>query len=321
MAKKPKRIDVTKISLEEWLDLLSNLPGDESFFSYEFPTNNHREEYISTIQNRTDKEIKKLIKNFLISSGSLGIDEIYLGYLKDVNKKDPEKFKLLLENQYNQRLVLNSVGYDVLPWEGITWVIDLLPHFPNQAIESINAYVLAHAQELPDGRLRGLNDATQIIRAKYIGLPGTKPETIEFLQNMNSRDFEHLIERLYNSMGYDTELTPPQKDGGRDIIVKHTKPAKREILLIECKRYRGTVGVEVVNRLLGIVSSEKANKGVLVTSGKFTKYAQIFSKENPRIELISNQELIPLLNEHLGPKWTSYIDSLLLESKKKFMQS
>lgn len=321
MKKALKTLDVTNLSLEEWLNLLSSPPEDKSFVNYEFPTDEHREEYISTIQERSDKEIAKLLKHFLIPTGSFGIDKLRLDWLKIVKNKDPEKFQALLNNQYNQRLILSSVGYKISPWEGITWIIDLLPHFPNQAIETLNAYTLAHAQELPDGRLRGLYDATQIIRAKYIGLPENHIETVEFLQNMNPRDFEHLIERLYDSMGYETELTTPQKDGGRDIIAKQVKPAKRENLLIECKRYKNSIGVPIVRQLLGVVSSEKSNKGVLITPTKFTKSAVKFSQENPRIELIGSEEIIPLLNQYLSPRWPSHIDHLLLESKKKFRQS
>lgn len=321
MAKKQKIIDTTKLSLGEWLDLLFNPPEDAVFANYEFPTDKHLEEYISTIQSRTEKEITKLIKFLLIPSGSLGIDEMHLDWLKHVKKNNPETFELLVNTQHTQRLILYSLGSKIPPWEGITWVLDLLPYFPSQAIESLSAYILAHAQLLPDGRLEGLSQATQIIRAKYIGLPGTQPEIIEFLQSMNSRDFEFLIERLYNSMEYETELTPPQKDGGRDVIAKYIKPAKRETLLIECKRYKGSIGIRIVRQLLGVVSSEKANKGVLVTSGNFTKDAIKFAKENPRIELINNQELVLLLNENLGSGWISNIDRLILESKKKFKQT
>jgi hypothetical protein len=54
------------------------------------------------------------------------------------------------------------------PWEGITWILDLLPHWPAEALASIGAYQLAHAQDLPDGRHSSLGDAMAVIRARWV---------------------------------------------------------------------------------------------------------------------------------------------------------
>jgi len=272
------------------------------------------------IQSRTEEEVLRLLEHFLIHSGSLGADERHLEGLKKANKENPKLFSQMMTKQYYRRLVRDSLGDKTPPWEGITWVIDLLPHFPNQAIDALNAYSLAHAQEIPDGRFSGLQDAIALIRAKYIGIPETEPKIIKFLQNINPRDFEYLVERLYYKMEYETELTPPQKDGGRDIIAKKLKPAKRETLLVECKRYKGSIGIRIARQLLGVVSSEKANKGVLITPGNLTRDAIKFSKQNPRIELIGGEELVSLLNEYLSPKWTLNIDQLILTSQRKFIK-
>ena len=138
----------------------------------------------------------------------------------------------------------------------------------------MHAYILAHAQELPDGRYSGLHDAATIIRAKFIGMPGTKLELLNILLDLHWRDFECLIERLYHEMGYQTQLTPPQKDKGRDIIATRKEPTRQEYLLIECKLYsEEPVGFEIVQRLLGAVSGDKATKGVIVTTSHFTKPA------------------------------------------------
>ena len=291
---------VSKLSLEEWLSLFKSPPDDMKFQDYSFPTAKHRNEYIATIKNRSDEDVKILLEHFLIQSGSLGVDENLLETLKIVNQANPKEFHRISRKQFFKRLILNSLGVKIEPWEGITWVIDLLPDFPNQVIDILNSYFLAHVEQLPDGRIDGLEDAITIIRAKYIGLPGTQKETISLLNNLSPRDFEHLIERLYHKMDYQTELTPPQKDGGRDLIARKSITSKKEVLLVECKLYKNPIGVQIVRQLLGVVSSEKTNKGVLVTSSEFTRGAMKFSKENPRIELIGGQELVALLSENFG---------------------
>lgn len=309
-------IEVREMPLDEWLELVFNPPEGKRFLNVAFPTEKHQQEYIATIDKRSEEDVKSLLYRFLIKSGTLGIsDQLDLAGFLALEKADPEMFERMSQLQYYRRLAHNAAGNkQVQPWEGITWVLDLLPHFPKLALEGLNAYLMAHIQLLPDWRIHGLFDALEIIRAKFIGVPGTKTETIQFLLNLQPREFECLIERLYNSMDYETELTPAQKDGGRDVKARKQIVGQQERLLIECKRYGDVVGVEIVRALYGVVTDEKANKGVLITTGRFTKDAQEFAERNS-IELINGNELVPLLNEHLGPKWPLHIERYVAESQ------
>jgi restriction system protein len=233
--------------------------------------------------------------------------------MDSIKKSDPKFYATMLGSMYYRRLLLLAIKRSKLPpWEGITWILDLLPHFPRKALEGLNAYILAHAQQLPDGRLSGLYEVSEIIRAKFIGMPGTTSDSCKVLVDLKWRDFEILIEELYKEMGYETQLTPPQKDNGRDIIASRKESGKLEHLRIECKRYsEEAVGLKFVQRLLGVVSDEKVNKGVLVTTSRFTKPAQECANKNPRIELINGEQLVLLLNEYLGARWTLQIERLI----------
>lgn len=316
--KKPEILYVHQMPLEDWLNLLFNPPDGVYFTACRFPTPEQRQEYLEGINQRSEEEVYNLLEKFLIPSGTMGKDEWNLAGLISAQKDAPEMYQRMIQRRYYQRLVLYASGESQTPpWEGITWIFDLLPHFPKQAIEGLNAYILAHAQILSDNRYSGLYDAIEVIRAKFIGLPGTKSEKVQFLFDLHFRDFECLTERLYHYMGYETQLTPAQKDGGRDIIASKRIPGKLEHLRIECKRYNGPVSIKIVQRLLGVVSDEKVNKGVLVTTGYFTKPAQKFANQNPRLELISGDQLLFLLNEHLGPTWPLRIDKLVADSRRE----
>ena len=121
-------------------------------------------------------------------------------------------------------------------------------------------------------------------------------------------------------MGYETRLTPPCKDGGRDIIATKRKPGRLEHARIECKFYNEeAVGLGVVQRLLGVVSGEKVNKGVVVTTSRFSKTAVKYVEQNPRLELINGDLLILLMNEHLGPQWPLHIERLVSASERTGM--
>ena len=60
-----------------------------------------------------------------------------------------------------------------------------------------------------------------------------------------------------------------------------------------------------------MVFSEKATKGVLVTSSDFTPEARRFAKNNG-VELINHSDLTRLLNTYFGTNWPSFIDRIIL---------
>jgi restriction system protein len=297
-----------QISLDEWLNLQFEEPEGVEFVEWMFPTDDHQAEYISRIDQFSEGDVIGLLRKFLIPSGYLGSDSRALEYLHEEYKNDPQSFNRKMQKPYYRRL------WDLKqPWEGITWIEALLPHNPQRAIDALEAYLYAHIQQLPDGRMSGLGDAIAVIRAKFIGKPTTEAEGIKFLLGLKPREFERLIEQLYNRMGYDTELTPPEKDGGIDVIAKQTAPSKQEHLLIECKRYdKKSVGVTLLRQLLGVIAKRNFNKGVLITTSDFSRSARKEFASEPRIELISGTEIIPLLDKYLGLNWSINLSNIVL---------
>lgn len=149
-----------------------------------------------------------------------------------------------------------------------------------------------------------------IIRAKFINI--AHPDSL--LLDLDPYQFEHLIDGLYAEMVYDTILTPRTHDGGRDVIAEKKDIGERERLLIQCKRIKKNVSVNEVRALLGVVSNDKATKGVLVATSKFTVSSKKLAKENSRLELISGKDLQPLLNKFFGSKWPTHLDFIISNS-------
>lgn len=293
--------DVTRMTLGQWLD---SLVDDEIYVEdFRFPTDKLCSEYLGGVSDRSDVEVRELLRHLLISRGRFGSD------MRGVQYRSTELPDLDLE--FDRRFFRQQGE----AWEGTTWVLDLLPHWPRSALEALNAYFLAHCQLLPDKRLDGLSDAMAVVRAKYITAARTPMETGGVLLDLTPMEFEALIAYLYSSMGFDVSRTQQSRDGGVDITCSKGRPGEQERILVQCKRHSKNIGVEPVRDLLGVVSSEKCNKGVLVSTAGFTKPARDFSLANPRVELIAVAELGLLLNEHLGPTWPSRIDRLIADAK------
>ena len=110
--------------------------------------------------------------------------------------------------------------------------------------------------------------------------------------------FEGKCLRLLQQMGFTASSTTSTNDGGIDIIAIHPQPILAGKYIIQCKDWKGKVGVVVVRELYGVVSSENANKGILITSSTFTKEAEEFARGKP-LELIDGEQLERLIKEHL----------------------
>jgi restriction system protein len=148
-------------------------------------------------------------------------------------------------------------------------------------------------------------------------LPGTQGEKIQYLKNLAPRDFECIVERLYHALGYETQLTPQTRDGGKDVIASITMHGGIERILIECKKYtEEPIRINLLREILGMVSHENVNKGIIVTTTEFTKDSTLFAESNSRLGLVDGDKLVRMLNEFMGPTWPRHIDRYITESLK-----
>jgi hypothetical protein len=112
-----------------------------------------------------------------------------------------------------------------------------------------------------------------------------RPET---LFELTSRTFEEFIAELVARLGLqDVILTQPKADGGRDVIGIKRVLGIPLIFAFECKRYRPdkAVSVHYARALLGTIShaDSRADRGVLVTTSRFTEPARRFIVSSPQL--------------------------------------
>lgn len=312
--KKPDYIFTSELTLQEFLDAIK-IPLAEKFYYPvgRFPTEKHLDDFLSIVHELTEKDFKDILRHFIPKSCTYGKDMymkptvMQMEQLKPNNKTLEEQAQTgdhhIKDTEYFRRLSKIRNHKDNV-WEGMTWAIDLLPHWPNEAIKALDAYFLANCQFLPDDLLNAIGDCTSMIRARYID----KEQPREIFLNLNHKDFEKLVASLYQDLGYEVTLTQSSYDGGIDINAERKIPTSKEKIIIQCKNYTSNISVDEVRKLLGVLASTKATKGVLVTSSDFTKEAIKFAKENPSIELINHKQLSQLFNEQHGPYWIYKIE-------------
>ena len=105
----------------------------------------------------------------------------------------------------------------------------------------------------------------------FIKVIGENPELVE---NLEWREMEHLFKHILYELGFDVELTPSAKDGGKDITVSYVNGlGVSETLYVEIKHWRTPVGVGPIKKILDVSIKDKASKAWLFSSSGFTTSA------------------------------------------------
>jgi HJR/Mrr/RecB family endonuclease len=108
--------------------------------------------------------------------------------------------------------------------------------------------------------------------------------------SLKPREFETFIAKLYEELGYKTELTPLSGDDGID--VKAVKDGK--LTIIQTKQSIHPVGSPVIQTLYGSMAHVLANKAICVSTSGFTSEAARFA-EHKNIELLDSNDLFDLI--------------------------
>ena len=117
---------------------------------------------------------------------------------------------------------------------------------------------------------------------------------------MNGSDFERLLYRLYEAMGYSVQLSGKVGDQGGDLIA--TKNQER--ILIQAKCYiNSTVGNSAVQEAVAARNYYDCNRAVVVTTSVFTREATELAKTNG-VELVPKDMLQKLLLDYLKESWS-----------------
>lgn len=108
------------------------------------------------------------------------------------------------------------------------------------------------------------------------------------LFDMDWQQFEGLVSEFFKLQGYYVrQLGGDGPDGGIDIVASKGS----DKYLVQCKQWKANrVGVQIVRELYGVMSSQGAAGGFVVTAGSFTDEAKKFAK-GLNIKLIDGRYL------------------------------
>lgn len=140
-------------------------------------------------------------------------------------------------------------------------------------------------------------DAGNEQEAASEGTIGWTEQLLQRVQTIEPAAFERLCQRLLRESGFTrVEVSGKSGDGGIDGAGVLRMNLISFQVLFQCKRWKGSLGSEVVRNFRGAMQG-RADKGLIITTGVFTAEARKEATRDgaPAIDLIDGEALCDLL--------------------------
>ena len=113
---------------------------------------------------------------------------------------------------------------------------------------------------------------------------------IKEIDAMSGEEFEQYLGHLFKKRGFKVSYTKASGDYGADLILED----REEIIVVQAKRYSGSVGVKAVQEIVGALKMYDATQAWVATNSYFTKQAEKLAITND-VYLIDRDELIDMI--------------------------
>lgn len=129
-------------------------------------------------------------------------------------------------------------------------------------------------------------------------------DMLQLIKTVSPAFFERLVMQLLLGMGYGGtredagQVVGKSGDGGIDGIINEDRLGL-DVIYIQAKRWEGDVGRPEIQKFVGALAGNKANKGVFITTSGFTKEARAYAGQvNSKVVLIDGAMLADLMIDH-----------------------
>ncbi len=122
-----------------------------------------------------------------------------------------------------------------------------------------------------------------------------RTRSLDDLRALSWKEFEALVADAYRSHDWSVRETGALNGGGPDGGVDLVMRRAGEVVAVQCKRWRmRDVGVDKARELQGALDDCGAQRGILVTCGRFTTAAEEYAQRNG-MQLVDGDRLLALL--------------------------
>jgi hypothetical protein len=160
------------------------------------------------------------------------------------------------------------------------------------------------------------SEAAVIIRTLAAGFAKLVARDPGALDALEWRDAERMLAEVFNGIGFTVKLTPPSKDGGKDIILTCMVSSKEYSYIVEVKHWRSgkRVGRTPIGKFLHVIVSEKRTAGLFLSTYGFANGAfdGIANIEAHRLRFGEKEKIVSLCRVYAGTGDGSVLSGELL---------
>lgn len=146
-------------------------------------------------------------------------------------------------------------------------------------------------------------------------------DLIKKIKECSPSFFEKLVIDLLVKMGYGgskqeaAQVIGKSGDEGIDGIIKEDKLGL-DVIYVQAKRWENIIGRPEIQKFVGALAGQKANKGIFITTSSFTKEAEEYTKGlSTKLILIDGKKLTELMIEYnVGVSIVSTIEIKKIDS-------
>lgn len=266
--------------------------------------------YQSIINPRIDKE--NIGIDFLCTKEK-PTEKVGISIKRNISKVDVDQIRYLISIAYNfpyNRLYMIGVGgFTTDCYKLINMVepisIDLLD------LNDIKNWV-SRIETESDLENSGYAEIIKIVSKAFIEKIAENPQ---FLDNLEWREMEKTLSEIFEGLAFKVKLTPPSKDGGKDLILEIVKEGSLISYIVEIKHWRSNqkVGQNNVKEFVKVICNEKREKGLFLSTYGFTENAfeGLTELERLKIRFGDQEKIVSLCKTYLKVKsgiWTPLND-------------
>ncbi len=298
------------VNLEELINSPRNMDGIESCFYTILSALFSNDGYQPLINPRIDK--KNLGVDFHCTREK-SIEKVGISFNRNKNKIDLDQVRWLIATAYNypydRVFMIGLGGYTPECYKLINIVepvsIDLLD------LNDIKNWVsrIETESELENS---DYEEIIKIVSKTFIEKIAENPQ---FLDKLEWRKMEETLAELFEGLAFKVKLTPPSKDGGKDLILEMIKEGTSISYIVEVKHWRSRqkVGQNNIKEFVKVICNEKREKGLFLSTYGFTKNAfeGLTELERTKIRFGNQEKIVSLCKTYLKVKsgiWTPLDD-------------
>ena len=118
------------------------------------------------------------------------------------------------------------------------------------------------------------------------------------LDGIEWRYLEEMLGRILSGLGFQATVTPPSKDGGKDVIAECNVRDGRRSYIVELKHWRSgkRVGLDAVTDFVEVIAKERRDGGVFLSTSGFTEdaFTSLTEVVRQRVRFGGQQKIVSL---------------------------